>query len=577
MISKHTTQLGYPVPALPGHEDEQDHAVTTHWPGHEFIDDWKNPTKRVEHLKHFKTIYPRVKPFGHVQMLITRIETAMASEGQTCQPYVTRRDAESLVTFVTAPARKEEERLAPDVVAVRAFRVGPHSFFAVFYPEDRADHVAPFWANAGVGMSGRLAQDICKALDSEKLVEVPLEDAPAAIAGDTPAHIGVRERIVSLLERATLDGPRAPVTIGDVFLFPSGQSAIWKSHTVARQFRPRGASVVFGLAFQSTLHTVPDFSDGPDESYVFFGQGNELEELEAVCQAERAAGRRVSFVFSEFPSNPAVRTPNLGRLRELADEYDFVLVIDDTISGFANVDLLGPGGADILITSLTKAFNGHADVLAGSAVVNPSGRHYTELLPLFRAAWQNALYERDAAMLLVNSAEYLPRCKAHNENAAALVAYLETCVANPRSALRAVYYPGAKACPSRANYEARMRPATGEFTPGYGCLLSIDFESAATAAAFFDAAGDYLHCGPHLGAHRTLILQYVKMAHGDELEKVAAFGYIESQIRVAIGFADLADDIIAKFKVGLEAADAVKASTPQVALKNEGKARMYHN
>ncbi|EJD54823.1 PLP-dependent transferase [Auricularia subglabra TFB-10046 SS5] len=558
MISKHDTQQGYPIPALEGHEEELEHAVTSQWTGHQFVDDWRDSAKRAEHLKHFKTFYPRLKPFGHVQRLATRIESDMGREGQACQLYAIRRDAESLVAFVTSPARDDDARLSRNSVATRAFRAGPHSLYAVFYPSDRTEHVAPFWTHAGVGMSSRFAQDIYNVLDDEVLVEVPLHDAPAAIPGDTPSHKGVRERIASLLERVTLGVPRAPVNTEDIFLFPSGQSAIWKSHAVARQFRPRGASVVFGMAFTATLHTIPDFSDGPDESYVFFGQGNELHELGALCQAERAAGRRVSFVFTEFPSNPAVRTPDLKRLRELADEHDFVLVIDDTISGFANVDLLGPGGADILVTSLTKAFSGHADVLAGSAVVNPSGRHYKELLPLFRAAWQNAVYERDAAVLLANSAEYLPRCKAHNGNAATLAAFLKTRAEDPRSALRGVHYPGTKSCPTRANYEARMRPATGEYTPGYGCLLSIDLESPAAAAAFIDAACEYLHCGPHVGAHRTLIVQYIEVAHGDELEKFAPFGYSASQIRVAVGFADSAEDIIAKFKVGLDAADAVK-------------------
>ena len=47
----------------------------------------------------------------------------------------------------------------------------------------------------------------------------------------------------------------------------------------------------------------------------------------------------------------------------LADRHDFVIVVDDTIGSFANVDVLGI--ADIAITSITKSFNGFADVLAG--------------------------------------------------------------------------------------------------------------------------------------------------------------------------------------------------------------------
>lgn len=556
-LSKHQTLLGYPVPPLSGHAKDHEHAVTTHWAGSQFIDDWKNPTKRVDCLKHFKTIYPRVLPFGYVQQLIQRVACAFGRDGETCQPFATRQDAEDLKLFATAQKRQDSERLPCDTVTVRAFEAGDLQFYAVFFPIERSNHVAPYWSNAGVGMSSRFAQDLCCLLDHAPLVEIAVNAAPAALK-ETASHVGIRERIASLLERGAIGGPRPRVSPGDVFLCPTGQSAIWRAHTVARRIHPGGTSVVFGLAFQSTLHTVPDFTDGPGEKYVFFGSGTELDELEALCVSERDAGRGVAFVFSEFPSNPAVRTPNLTRLRALADTYGFILVIDDTISGFANVDLLGPGGADILITSLTKAFNGHADAMAGSVVPNPCGVFYSQLAPLLKDVCQNGLYAKDAAVMFANSADYLPRCKLHNYNAATLAAYLDGYAANPCTALKAVYYPGVASCPSRANYNARMRVTTDDFTPGYGCLLSIEFESAVAAAAFFDTAGEYLHCGPHLGAHRTLLLQYVKMAHGDELEKVASFGYVETQIRVAVGFADFAEDIIDVFKLGLAAADATK-------------------
>lgn len=55
--------------------------------------------------------------------------------------------------------------------------------------------------------------------------------------------------------------------------------------------------------------------------------------------------------------------PDLLRLRRLADRYGFVLVVDETIGTFGNVDLLGD--ADIVVTSLTKTFSGYADVMGG--------------------------------------------------------------------------------------------------------------------------------------------------------------------------------------------------------------------
>jgi cystathionine gamma-synthase len=58
-----------------------------------------------------------------------------------------------------------------------------------------------------------------------------------------------------------------------------------------------------------------------------------------------------------------LRTSNLKRVRKLADQYDFIFVVDDTIGSFANVDVMDV--ADIIVTSLSKYFNGFADALAG--------------------------------------------------------------------------------------------------------------------------------------------------------------------------------------------------------------------
>ena len=48
-------------------------------------------------------------------------------------------------------------------------------------------------------------------------------------------------------------------------------------------------------------------------------------------------------------------------------------MVDDTVSSFANVDVMAH--ADILVTSLTKAFSGYSDVLGGSVVLNPLSPH----------------------------------------------------------------------------------------------------------------------------------------------------------------------------------------------------------
>lgn len=68
-------------------------------------------------------------------------------------------------------------------------------------------------------------------------------------------------------------------------------------------------------------------------------------------------------MFTEFPGNPLLKSPDLRRIRELADKYDFVVVIDETVGNFLNVNVLPY--ADIVVSSLTKVFSGDSNVMGG--------------------------------------------------------------------------------------------------------------------------------------------------------------------------------------------------------------------
>ena len=68
-------------------------------------------------------------------------------------------------------------------------------------------------------------------------------------------------------------------------------------------------------------------------------------------------------LITEFPSNPLLRSPNLQRLRDLADKYEFLVIVDETIGNFVNVEVMPY--ADIVVNSLTKVFSGDANVMGG--------------------------------------------------------------------------------------------------------------------------------------------------------------------------------------------------------------------
>lgn len=93
----------------------------------------------------------------------------------------------------------------------------------------------------------------------------------------------------------------------------------------------------------------------------FYGHAStaELDELEHRLES----GEKFLALFCEFPGNPLLKTPDLVRIRRLADKYDFAVVVDETIGNFLNVNVLP--AADIVVSSLTKIFSGDGNVMGG--------------------------------------------------------------------------------------------------------------------------------------------------------------------------------------------------------------------
>ena len=103
---------------------------------------------------------------------------------------------------------------------------------------------------------------------------------------------------------------------------------------------------------------------------LFYGHGEsvDLDDLERRCES----GERFLALFCEFPGNPLLKTPDLRRIRTLANRYDFAVVVDETIGNFINVHVLPY--ADVVVSSLTKVFTGECNVMGGR-YASPSRVH----------------------------------------------------------------------------------------------------------------------------------------------------------------------------------------------------------
>jgi cystathionine gamma-synthase len=182
---------------------------------------------------------------------------------------------------------------------------------------------------------------------------------------------------------------------------------------------------------------------------------------------------------------------NLARLRALADTYGFILVVDETVASFASVDVLSV--ADVIVTSLTKSFSGYADVIGGSIVLNLAGTAHAKLRALFRENWHNELFSEDAIVLERNNRDYLERSATLNNNAHQVASFLHSKATDPASSVSEVNYPSVNL--TGHNFVPFMRAPTDEFTPGYGSLLSVEFDELDQMIAFYEAL--HVHFGPH--------------------------------------------------------------------------------
>lgn len=324
------------------------------------------------------------------------------------------------------------------------------------------------------------------------------------------------------------------VTPDDVYLYPGGMSAIWHAHQTARAARqastkPEGQSICFGFPYTDTLKILQKWGKG----CTFFGNGTdaELDDFAKLLEDnEKSGADPILALFCEFPSNPLLRSPDLARLRALADKYDFTIVIDETIGNFMNVDVMPY--ADIVVSSLTKIFSGDSNVMGGSLILNPNSKQYTSLKAALSRDYEDNYYPEDAVYMERNSRDFRSRIKKVNDNAYAVTEYLYSkslaSSPSPEKAIKKVYYPRYE---TPEHYSKAQLPPLGK--GGFGGLFSVTFVSEAASRAFFDA----LPCakGPSLGTSFTLASPYTILAHYVELEWAASFGVEAGLVRISVG------------------------------------------
>ncbi|CAB4446279.1 unnamed protein product [Rhizophagus irregularis] len=318
------------------------------------------------------------------------------------------------------------------------------------------------------------------------------------------------------------------VTEDDVFLFSTGMSSIFHAHRYIMSAFPPNKSICFGFPYVDTLKILEKF--GPGCHLYGNGTSEDIDQIENLLES----GEKISALFCEFPSNPLCKSPDLKRLSSLADKYDFLLVVDETIGNFVNVSVLE--WADILVSSLTKIFSGASNVMGGGLVLNPQKKHYEKLKQVIEQDYEDLIWSEDAIFLERNSRTFRDRILKINESTEELCDFLSK---SPK--IKEVYYPKYITPEIYSQYK--------KINGGYGGLFSLTFYSSKASQQFFDSLP--IAKGPSLGTNFTLACPYTILAHYFELDWASKFGVEANLVRVSVGLEDR-EMLLKGFQKGLD-------------------------
>ncbi|KAM0195134.1 hypothetical protein ACHAPA_005731 [Fusarium lateritium] len=381
--------------------------------------------------------------------------------------------------------------------------------YAVAYPKELAKEAKAFWQHTGFGVSSRRATywlENATFLNQDSKSSVT--DLPNREAED--AKFVVQQRIADLLSTETNS-----LDVDDVFLYPSGMSAIAHTADTVRQFitTTKRTVAMFGFLYVDTFKVLSKIYGF--DCKLYGATPSDMEELEA----DLTNGLQLSALFTEFPGNPLLGSVDLERLHKLAIRHEFLFVVDDTVATSVNVELISH--CDVVCTSLTKMFSGSCNVMGGSIALNPQSRLFSTMKDLLKDGFTDTYFPLDAIVMEKNSTDFEQRVITASQNAERAAETL-----GGHASVDQVYYP--KGNPTQDIYEKYKRP--GE---GYGYLLSIRFTTPEAAIAFHDALD--VAKGPSLGTNFTLCCAYTLFAHYSELEWAAKFGVVEHLVRISVG------------------------------------------
>jgi methionine-gamma-lyase len=276
--------------------------------------------------------------------------------------------------------------------------------------------------------------------------------------------------------------------------------------------------------------------------YGRFGITSSYIDTTDLTEVRRALGPGTKLVYLESPSNPSMQVCDIAVVADLAHSQGAIVAVDNT---FASPYLQKPLdlGADIVLHSVTKFLNGHADVVGGVMVSKRPEVHKR-----LRHVMVNSGCNMDPhqAFLVLRGLKTLGiRVERAQENAMKIARWLEQ-----QPEVARVRYIGLESHPQHQLAKRQMN--------GFGSMIAFELKGGFEAGKRLMDNVQLATLAVSLGGVETLIEHPASMTHACmKPEDRRAAGFTDGLVRYSVGIED-AEDLIADLRQALTVSSPVE-------------------
>lgn len=319
----------------------------------------------------------------------------------------------------------------------------------------------------------------------------------------------------------------------------SGMAAV---HTVFATLTKTGDHVVCSSAVYgptTTLLSTVMKKFGVETTFIDTSNLNEVK---------KAIKPNTKVVYIESPGNPTLCISDIAEISKIAHKNNALVVVDNTFMSPALQNPLALG-ADVVLHSLTKFLNGHADIIGGIVVVKDESAYNNFRKTLNQIGgvidpFNSFLVHRGLKTLAL-------RMERHCESAQIIAEWLEK-----HPLIESISYPGLKSHPQ---YELGLKQ---QKCPGG--MITFELKGGLEAGRLLMNSVKLFQLAVSLGGVESLIQHPASMTHfsmGKEAR--LAGGITDGLVRISVGIENV-NDIIADLEQALKKVEEANSKEVEV-------------